>query len=86
MAGPESQIKELELYYEDDGVTTGTLEQGTGQTRHGFWKYHSGGWHGGCGERLQPATRHTFSVWADQLGSKTLGCAHLHESSMTNTV
>ena len=36
MAGPESQIKELELYYEDDGVTTGTLEQGTGQTRHGF--------------------------------------------------
>ena len=41
MAGPESQIKELELYYEDDGVTTGTLEQGTGQKRHGFWKYNS---------------------------------------------
>ena len=52
MAGPESQIKELELYYEDDGVTTGTLEQGTGQKRHGFWKYNSGGWHWRCGEGL----------------------------------
>ena len=52
MAGQESQVKELEPYYEDDGVPTGTLEQGTGQTRHGFWKYNSGGWQGGCGEGL----------------------------------
>lgn len=53
MAGPESQIKELELYYEDDGgKLQELLSRGLARPDMCFWKYHSGGWHGGCGEGL----------------------------------